>query len=94
VRRNANGQLGEWVASARRRTSAAGVGTQVETVPGDPGPVLLSAARDADLLIIGTRGANDPGHWLLGSVSRTLTRDATCPIVIVPPAQRRGETER
>ena len=91
--RKANGQLTEWVASAQRRTAAGAVATELETLEGDAGPVLLAASRDADLVVIGTRGKHDPGRWLLTSVSRALTRDATCPVVIVPGERRPGDVE-
>jgi nucleotide-binding universal stress UspA family protein len=46
--------------------------------------VLLRAAADADLLVVGSRGAGGFSRLLLGSVALTVTRRARCPVVVVP----------
>jgi nucleotide-binding universal stress UspA family protein len=46
--------------------------------------VLLRAAADADLLVVGSRGAGGFRRHLLGSVALTVTRHARCPVVVVP----------
>ena len=51
---------------------------------GDPGPVLRSGARDADLLVIGTGQHVGLGRLLVGSVSHYCLAHATCPVVAVP----------
>jgi nucleotide-binding universal stress UspA family protein len=84
VRRSADGQLAEWVRSAKAGTGAAAVDTEIETRPGDAVPVLREAARDADLVVLGVRERRDPTRLFLGSVSRELIRDAGCPVVLVP----------
>ena len=63
-----------------------GVEVQVEAVPGHAVRVLLEAARDADLLVVGTRGRGRRGFpgLLLGSVSRQLATNPACPVVVVP----------
>jgi nucleotide-binding universal stress UspA family protein len=55
---------------------------------GDPAEELARAAADrkAALLVVGSRGRGSVRAALLGSVSAALTRRASCPIVIVPPA--------
>jgi nucleotide-binding universal stress UspA family protein len=55
----------------------------MSTVDGDAAPVLLEAARNADLLIVGSRGQGGFTGLLLGSVSQQCAHHATCPIVIV-----------
>jgi len=64
------------------------VTTQV--VQGYPAPVLLEAAKGADLLVIGSRGHGAFTGMLLGSVSEHCVTHATCPVVVVrrPPAKR------
>lgn len=48
-------------------------------------PVALhEAAVDAELLILGRHGHNPPLGLLVGSNTRTLVHNATCPIVVVP----------
>jgi nucleotide-binding universal stress UspA family protein len=44
---------------------------------------LVDAAKDADLLVVGSRGAGGFSGLLLGSVSQQCTHHAPCPIVIV-----------
>jgi nucleotide-binding universal stress UspA family protein len=51
---------------------------------GDPATVLVDASRDADLLVMGSRGYGPLRAVLLGSVSQAIIRHATCPIVVVP----------
>jgi nucleotide-binding universal stress UspA family protein len=60
----------------------------VETVSGNPGEEILNAARDADMIVVGARGAGGFARLLMGSVSTHLTYHATCPVVVIPPEDR------
>ena len=53
--------------------------------------VLLDAARDADLLVVGSRGLGGFRGLLLGSVSSKMAAHAPCPVVIVRPAAPQDE---
>ena len=53
-------------------------------VEGEAGAVLVDAARDARLLVVGTRGLGGLRAAVLGSVSRYCARHAACPVVVVP----------
>jgi len=49
---------------------------------GPPVDVLVDAARDADLLVVGSRGHGSIASLLLGSVSQQLAHSAPCPLLI------------
>jgi len=44
----------------------------------------LAEEWNADLIIMGTHGRTGFDHFLSGSVSESVTRKATCPVLIVP----------
>jgi nucleotide-binding universal stress UspA family protein len=50
---------------------------------------LVKAGQDADLLVVGSRGAGGFARMMQGSVSSLVTQHAPCPVVIIPPADRR-----
>jgi nucleotide-binding universal stress UspA family protein len=52
-------------------------------VDGRPSDVLLRHARDAEMVVVGSRGVGRLGGRLLGSVSQRLAQEATCPVVII-----------
>jgi nucleotide-binding universal stress UspA family protein len=52
-------------------------------VEGNPAQVLLDAAKDADLLVVGNRGHGAFIDALIGSVSVRCLHHASCPVVIV-----------
>jgi nucleotide-binding universal stress UspA family protein len=62
----------------------------VKAVSGLPAEQLLAAAaaEGADMLVIGSRGSGGFSRLLLGSVSSQVTHHATCPVVIIPGADR------
>jgi nucleotide-binding universal stress UspA family protein len=60
----------------------------VKAVSGLPAEQLLAAAEDADMLVIGSRGSGGFSRLLLGSVSSQVTHHATCPVAIIPGADR------
>jgi nucleotide-binding universal stress UspA family protein len=56
-------------------------------VDGDAGSAIceLATERDADAIVIGSRGHGAVRRALLGSVSTYVVKHAPCPVVIVPP---------
>lgn len=60
-----------------------------ERETGDPADVLLSAAEDADMIVVGARGIGGFARLLVGSVSSQLVYHAPCPVVVVPSDRQR-----
>jgi nucleotide-binding universal stress UspA family protein len=50
---------------------------------GHPAQVLVDASREADLLVVGSRGHGAFTGMLLGSVSLHCVHHASCPVVVV-----------
>jgi nucleotide-binding universal stress UspA family protein len=50
---------------------------------GNPAAVLIRAARDAELLVVGSRGHGGFVGALLGSVGQHCVHHASCPVVII-----------
>jgi nucleotide-binding universal stress UspA family protein len=50
---------------------------------GDPAESLVSAAENAQLLVVGARGRSPFAGLVLGSVSQRCAAKAACPVVIV-----------
>jgi nucleotide-binding universal stress UspA family protein len=62
---------------------AAGVDRVVVEAPAGEG--ILEHAKDAELIVVGTRAHGTLAEIVLGSVSRHVVRHAHCPVVVVPP---------
>ena len=58
-----------------------------QVLEGRPGDVLTAAARDADLLVIGSHGHSHRLQEVLGSTAEECVRNANCPVVVLPPTQ-------
>lgn len=55
---------------------------------GNAAQVLLDAAKDADMIVVGNRGHGTFAEALLGSVSVRCLHHATCPVVVVRTPRR------
>jgi nucleotide-binding universal stress UspA family protein len=72
----------EWCGPLRE----AGIDHQVLVVEGDARSALLEVAhdRDADLLVVGSRGLGPVAKLLIGSVAGSLAQHGELPVTIVP----------
>lgn len=57
-------------------------------VEGDASKVLVAAARQSDLLVLGSHGRGHLHSALLGSVSESCVRHGSTPVVVVPTHDR------
>ena len=56
----------------------------VRAVNGFIAEELISASRDADQVVVGSRGAGGFATLLLGSVTSQVVHHAECPVVVIP----------
>ena len=59
-------------------------GVDQRVLHGDARVVLRDLANEAEMLVVGTRGASGIEGLLLGSVASSLTHKPMCPLVLVP----------
>ncbi|MFN7148027.1 MAG: universal stress protein, partial [Microthrixaceae bacterium] len=80
--------LRDWLGSM----SGGAVEAEVAALRGPGAHALVTAATSppADLLVVGTRGLGAIDQRLLGSISRRLTEQAPCPVVVVPEGADEG----
>jgi nucleotide-binding universal stress UspA family protein len=55
----------------------------VRAVSGQPAAALIEASHDADLVVVGSRGAGGFASLLTGSVTSQVVSHAACPVVVV-----------
>jgi len=60
----------------------------VKAVHGVPAEVLINASRDADMIVLGSRGSGGFKHLLMGSVTSQVAQHAHCAVLIVPAERR------
>jgi nucleotide-binding universal stress UspA family protein len=64
-----------------------GLKVEIRLVTGRAHEQILATAAElrADLIVLGTRGHGPLGRLLFGSTSERIVREASCPVVTVPP---------
>lgn len=79
-----SGPAEDALARAEERARAAGaLMIEKHALQGDPVDVLVDAAKDADILVVGNRGLNSLSGRLLGSVPQNVSHKAGCDVLIV-----------
>jgi nucleotide-binding universal stress UspA family protein len=68
---------------AQAAPDTGGVALDHRAVPGSAAEELVRAAKDAELLVVGSRGHGGFSALLLGSVSQQCVQHAPCPVVVV-----------
>jgi nucleotide-binding universal stress UspA family protein len=83
--------LGEHRAQAEQRTRRIvdamfddGAAIEVDAFVGDPAEVLVDLSVKLHLLVLGSRGYGPLRAVLLGSVSRRVVTEASCPAIVLP----------
>jgi nucleotide-binding universal stress UspA family protein len=81
------GELRVRAESALRRATQAldgEVPVETDAFVEDPADVLVRVSENLDLLVCGSRGYGPLRAVLLGGVSRRLTAEAQCPVIVLP----------
>jgi nucleotide-binding universal stress UspA family protein len=65
------------------REAAPGLDLTTHVADGPAAPALIEASREADMLVVGSRGIGGFRELMLGSVSAQCAHHAACPVVIV-----------
>ena len=71
------------VDAVRDSSELAGVDVSTEVLEGHAGERLIALSRDADLIVVGSRGHGGFMGLLLGSVTTYVVNHALCPVVVV-----------
>lgn len=91
AQRHAKGRLRQFV--HRQDIGPAGVDVQLSAVGEEhPAAALVRLSRDADLLVVGSRGLGGFAGVLLGSISQHCVRHATCPVLVARQPRSRAAT--
>jgi nucleotide-binding universal stress UspA family protein len=77
--------------SVREALPDADVEITLQAIQGTPASVLVEESRDADLLVVGSRGHGGFVGLLLGSVGQQCAHHAECPVVIVHAERVEGQ---
>ncbi len=60
----------------------------VKAVHGFPAEEIINAGRDADMIVLGSRGVGGFARLLMGSVASKVVQHAPSPVLLVPPESR------
>lgn len=63
----------------------------MEQLSGRPAEVLPGVAKDAELLVLGSRGMSGVGGFMVGSVGLAVVAHAECPVVLVRAGEQAAD---
>lgn len=85
ARQAAQAETGKVLASLAEPRPAS---VTVTAVHGFPVEEIIKAGRDADIIVLGSRGAGGFTRLMMGSTAGQVAQHAPCPVLIVPPENR------
>ncbi|MET7479384.1 universal stress protein [Streptomyces sp. NPDC005648] len=68
-----------------------GLAVTTEQLSGRPAEVLADVAKDADLLVLGSRGLSGIGGFMIGSVGLSVVAHAESPVVLVRAGEQAAD---
>jgi len=77
VRGEAEKELGKLMSELQKR----GLTVHGKLVPGEAARQIIEAAKDVELVVMGTHGRGAVAHFLLGSVAERVIRKCTTPVL-------------
>ncbi len=79
------------LAKLKQQLKADGLTVEARNASGYPGQVIVDAADDvaADYIVLGSHGHGAFYDLIVGSTATRVLKQASCPVVIVPPKPRR-----
>jgi nucleotide-binding universal stress UspA family protein len=82
--------MAEVLAAAKSHAAEVGVQAETHLVAGDPASAICRIAeeRQADMIVMGSRGHGPLAAALLGSVTSHVVQHAHCPVMVVPDPAR------
>jgi nucleotide-binding universal stress UspA family protein len=83
--REQGSKVPEWHCKTGRTPPGVGHGQGGSRLPVEE---LISAATDANLIVLGSRGAGGFNRLMLGSVAGQVAQHTPCPVTIIPPEDR------
>jgi nucleotide-binding universal stress UspA family protein len=81
-------------AAAQARAVSPRLDIHGSTVHAQPASALIAASRDADTVVVGSRGLGSVKEALAGSTSMQVASHASCPVVVVREAVARRDADR
>jgi nucleotide-binding universal stress UspA family protein len=81
-------------AAAQARAVSPRLDIHGSTVHAQPASALIAASRDADTVVVGSRGLGSVKEALAGSTSMQVASHASCPVAVVREAVARRDADR